>query len=102
MNKTLIPEDNSIESIKTREKIIRDFYREWKEQNPLQRKYNVALKEYINIRMVSIVETSEHAAKTISLRWQFFNSMPFWLVPRRCRYRRPSLATRIRSLSSVF
>ena len=63
MNKTLIPEDNSIGSIKTREKIIRDFYREWKEQNPSQRKYNVALKEYINIRMVSIVETSEHAAK---------------------------------------
>ena len=29
MNKTLIPEDNSIESIKIREKIIRDFYREW-------------------------------------------------------------------------
>ena len=64
MNKTLIPEDNSIESIKIREKIIRDFYREWKEQNPSQRKFNVALKDYINIRMVSIVETSEHAAKT--------------------------------------
>ena len=64
MNKTLIPEDNSIESIKIREKIIRDFYHEWKEKNPSQRKYNVALKEYINIRMVSIVETSEHAAKT--------------------------------------
>jgi hypothetical protein len=64
MNKTLIPEDNSIESIKARERIIRDFYREWKEQNPTQRKYNVALKDYINIRMVSIVETSEHAAKT--------------------------------------
>lgn len=29
--------------------IIRNFYREWK--------------EYINIRMVSIIETSEHAAK---------------------------------------
>ena len=64
MNKTLIPEDNSLESIKIREKIIRDFYREWKEQNPSQRKFNVALKDYINIRMVSIVETSEHAAKT--------------------------------------
>jgi len=64
MNKALIPEDNSIESIKTRERIIRNFYREWKEQNPTQRKYNVALKDYINIRMVSIVETSEHAAKT--------------------------------------
>lgn len=31
MNEILIPEDNSLESIKTREKIIRDFYREWKE-----------------------------------------------------------------------
>ena len=63
MNKILIPEDNSIESIKTREKIIRDFYREWKELNPSQKKYNISLKDFINIRMVSIVETSEHAAK---------------------------------------
>ena len=63
MNKTMIPEDNSLERIKTRETIIRNFYREWKEKNPSQRKYNVSLKEYINIRMVSIVETSEHAAK---------------------------------------
>ena len=63
MKKTLIPEDNSIESIHKREQIIRDYYREWKEKNPSQRKYNVALKEYINIRMISIVETSEHAAK---------------------------------------
>ena len=63
MKKTLIPEDHSIESIKVREQIIRDFYREWKEKNPSQRKYNLSLKEYINIRMVSIIETSEHAAK---------------------------------------
>ena len=63
MKKTLIPEDNSIESIHKREQIIRDYYREWKEKNPSQRKYNIALKEYINIRMISIVETSEHAAK---------------------------------------
>ena len=63
MKKTFIPEDNSIESIRMREQIIREFYREWKEQNPSQRKYNVHLKDYINIRMVSIVETSEHAAK---------------------------------------
>ena len=64
MKKTIIPEDNSVESIKVRERIIRDFYREWKEKNPSQRKYNLSLKDYINIRMVSIVETSEHAAKT--------------------------------------
>ena len=63
MKKTLIPEDNSVESIRVRERIIRDFYREWKEKNPSQRKFNVSLKVYINIRMISIVETSEHAAK---------------------------------------
>ncbi len=60
----MIPTGNSIEDIQQRELIIRDFYREWKEKNPLQRKYNLSLKEYINIRMVSIVETSEHAAKS--------------------------------------
>ena len=59
----MIPEGNSLEDIKQRERIIRDFYHEWKEKNPSQRKYNLSLKEYINIRMVSIVETSEHAAK---------------------------------------
>ena len=60
----MIPEGNSIEEIKQRELIIRDFYRDWKEKNPSQRKFNLSLKEYINIRMVSIVETSEHAAKS--------------------------------------
>lgn len=59
----MIPEGNSVEDIKQRELIIRDFYREWKRKNPSQRKYNISLKDYINIRMVSIVETSEHAAK---------------------------------------
>ena len=59
----MIPEGNTIDEIKQRERIIRDFYREWKEKNPSQRKFNLSLKEYINIRMVSIVETSEHAAK---------------------------------------
>ena len=59
----IIPEGNTLEDVKARERIIRDFYREWKERNPSQRKYNLSLKEYINIRMVSIVETSEHASK---------------------------------------
>ena len=60
----MIPEGNTLDEIKERERIIRDFYREWKEKNPSQRKYNLSLKEYINIRMVSIIETSEHAAKS--------------------------------------
>jgi len=59
----MIPEGNTLNDIKQREQIIRDFYREWKEKNPSQRKFNLSLKEYINIRMVSIVETSEHAAR---------------------------------------
>ena len=59
----MIPTGNSREDIQQRELIIRDFYCEWKEKNPSQKKYNLSLKEYINIRMVSIVETSEHAAK---------------------------------------
>ncbi|MBR5433255.1 MAG: hypothetical protein IK117_02335 [Bacteroidales bacterium] len=59
----MIPEGNTLEEIRKREQIIRDFYKKWKEQNPSQRKFNLSLKEYINIRMVSIVETSEYAAK---------------------------------------
>lgn len=59
----MIPRGKTLEDVKQREQIIRDFYRKWKELNPSQRKYNLSLKEYINIRMVSIVETSEHAAK---------------------------------------
>lgn len=30
----MIPEGNTIDEIKQREQIIRDFYREWKEKNP--------------------------------------------------------------------
>ena len=59
----MIPEGNTLKEIKQREQIIRDFYHARKAKNPSHRKYNLSLKEYINIRMVSIVETSEHAAK---------------------------------------
>ena len=59
----MIPEGNTLKEIKQREQIIRDFYHAWKAKNPSHRKYNLSLKEYINIRMVSIVETSEHAPK---------------------------------------
>lgn len=32
----MIPEGHTIEDIKKREQIIRDFYREWKEKKPPQ------------------------------------------------------------------
>ena len=60
----IIPKGKSSEEIKQREIIIRDFYRKWEANNPSQQRYNLSLKEYINIRMVSIIETSEHAAKS--------------------------------------
>ena len=59
-----IPIGNTREEITQREVLIRNFYRQWKEKNPTQRKYNLSLKDYINIRYVSIDETSRHAAKT--------------------------------------
>ena len=40
----MIPEGHTIEDIKKREQIIREFYREWKEKNPSQRKFNISLK----------------------------------------------------------
>ena len=59
-----IPTGNSKEDIKTRERIISDFYYEWKRSNPTQRLFNIDLKDYINIRHISIIETVEHAART--------------------------------------
>ena len=59
-----IPTGNSKEDIKTRERIISDFYYEWKISNPTQRLFNIDLKDYINIRHISIIETVEHAART--------------------------------------
>ena len=61
---TDIPQGNSPNEIERRRNIISCFYHEWKEKNPSQRRYNLSLKEYINIRFVSITETCTHAAKT--------------------------------------
>lgn len=59
-----IPQGDTSEEIAIRRNIIANSYREWKEQNPLQRRYNVSLKEYINIRFVSITETCTHASRS--------------------------------------
>ena len=59
-----VPQGNEKEDLLTRRNIIANFYREWKEKNPLQKKYNVSLKDFINIRFVSITETCTHASRT--------------------------------------
>jgi hypothetical protein len=64
MNIKGIPTSSSKEDIKIREKIIMNFYQEWKRNNPSQRLYNLDLEDYINIRYISIVETVEHSSKS--------------------------------------
>ena len=59
-----IPMGDSLKDVAKRRSIISNFYREWKQQNPLQRRYNLFLKEYINIRFVSITETCTHASRS--------------------------------------
>ena len=61
------------EDTEKRKQIILDFYRKWKQENPTQRKYNVSLKDYVNIRNVSITETSYRASKPTCLLWQYCN-----------------------------
>ena len=64
INKNEIPRGSSPEEIEKRSEIILQFYREWKVKNPTQRVYNHGLRDYINVRKVSISETARHAAKT--------------------------------------
>ena len=59
-----VPMGITKEDTERRKQIILDFYRKWKQENPSQRKYNVSLKDYVNIRNVSITETSFRASKT--------------------------------------
>jgi len=60
----IIPTGDAEEDVIRRRNIIANYYREWKEQNPLQRRYNISLKEYINIRFISITETCTYAARS--------------------------------------
>ena len=53
----IIPQDNSKEALKQRETIISQVYRKWTENNPTKKVYNRSLKDYINIRFLSITET---------------------------------------------
>ena len=64
-NKTIeIPTRESKEDFKIRKQIIWQFYQDWKKKNPSQKRYNLDLKDYINIKFVSIDETSHQAAKS--------------------------------------
>ena len=62
-NKTIeVPMGNTKEDIKAREAIISDVYRCWYEANPTKAVYNTCLKDFINVRFLSINETVHHAS----------------------------------------
>ena len=58
-----IPKGDTHEEVETRKRIIWNYYKQWKAENPTQRVYNQRLKDYINIRQISIDETARHASK---------------------------------------
>ena len=57
-----IPIGDSVEDRRKRQNIIYLFYQSWKSRNPEQKKYNVSLKDDINIRAVSLDETAAQAS----------------------------------------
>ena len=57
-----IPRGDSVEDRRKRQRLIYEFYQNWKLHNPDQKKYNIALKDDINIRAVSLDETSAQAS----------------------------------------
>lgn len=59
-----IPTGNSSEDKRMRQNLIFTFYENWKRRNPEQKKYNIALKDDINIRAVSLDETAAQASLT--------------------------------------
>ena len=58
-----IPIGRTKEEIKTREKIIKDFYAKWISEHPEKKVFNVSLAKYICVKFLSINETYEKAAR---------------------------------------
>jgi len=53
----------TLDEVKARKKIIRDFYATWNAANPIKQVYNANLQEFINVRYLSINETAEIASR---------------------------------------
>jgi transcriptional regulator with XRE-family HTH domain len=59
---TDIPTGDTVEERRSRQKIILSFYHGWKQKNPESKRFNLCLKDDINIRYVSIEETAGQAS----------------------------------------
>lgn len=58
-----IPQGNSREEVRQRDRAIKDFYAGWIAENPEKKIWNDDLKDYIHVKYLSITETAEKAAR---------------------------------------
>ncbi|GHT25708.1 hypothetical protein AGMMS4957_20930 [Bacteroidia bacterium] len=63
-DKLNLPQDDSTEAKKVRKQFIIDFYSNWIAENMTKQIYNESLKDFINVRFLSIQETAGHASHT--------------------------------------
>jgi hypothetical protein len=63
-DKLNLPQDDSTEAKKERKQFIIDFYSNWITVNTTKQIYNKSLKDFINVRFLSIQETAGHASHT--------------------------------------
>ena len=59
-----IPKGNSKGNLREREKIITQFYYDWRKSHPSRKVYNQSLKANISVEYLSLTETKRHAAKS--------------------------------------
>ena len=69
----IIPQGNTPEDIKTRKKIISDFYAKWIAAHPDKKIWNKSLQAYIHVKYLSINETKGHAAVSFESTNAVFN-----------------------------
>ena len=62
MNST--PTGHTKDDIKTREKLIKDFYAQWIAEHPEKKVWNKSLDAFIHVKFLSINETYEKASRS--------------------------------------
>ena len=63
-----IPQGNSREEVRMRDKIIKDFYAGWIAENPEKKMWNDDLQDYILVKYLSITETADGINSTIPIK----------------------------------
>jgi hypothetical protein len=62
LDKNGIATGDTTEDKKQRKRFIMDFYKIWETENPQKQIFNKSLKEFINVKYVSVDETVGHAS----------------------------------------